>query len=800
MKAPLSWLKDYVDIDCSPEQLKDKLFSCGFEVEEMVYVGKHINKIVTCKILSIEKHPNADKLSVTQVDAGKYGKLQIITAATNIFVGATVPVALDGATLFNGETIKNGELRGLPSMGMFCSGEELGINDDWYEGASVNGILILNEDYELGVEVKDILEIEDVMFDINVTANRPDCQSILGLAREVAAVLNKPLKMPDLTYSISSDVSTLNTVKVEDLAFDLCPRYMAKYVKDVKLSESPRWLKRRLFSMGLRSINNIVDITNFVLLEIGQPMHAFDLNDLEENKIVIRRAKDSEKIVTLDEKEFSLNNNNLVICDANKPVALAGIMGGLNSEIKDTTTDVIFECAKFARDNIRKSSKQLGQRTDASSRYEKGVDFYSVEIGLKRALNLISTLGCGTISFDEYDLFEGEIKEKTIKTTISKVNGVLGINVPTNEIIDILTRLNFKVSVNGDDIDVVVPLYREDMESYPDIAEEIIREYGYDHIEPTLLKTSAITNGGLNEEQKKMEQIKSLLSGYGYSEIITYSFVSEKEYDMFGFDINSEKYKSIKLLNPLGEDLAVMRTSLLPSAVRTACYNLNRKNNEGRLFELAKVYNPKSLPLSELPVEKEVLSLVAFGENEDYFTLKAVVDGILTYFSRGLEFDYSISKMKCMHPTRSADISINGNVVGYLGQVHPEIVSKLDADKPVYACEIHLSELKKYFNDKIVFKAISKYPTIERDLAILLDAEIPCANVIKTINANGGEYLDETKLFDVYQGEQVASGKKSMAFNLIFISYDKTLNVEQIDDAIKNILKALRDKFGAELR
>lgn len=800
MKAPLSWLKDYVEIDCSPEELKDKLFSCGFEVEEMVYVGKQINKIVTCKILSIERHPNADKLSVTQVDAGKYGKLQIITAATNIFVGATVPVALDGATLFNGDIIKNGELRGLPSMGMFCSGEELGINDDWYDGASVNGILILKEDYELGVEVKDVLEIEDVMFDINVTANRPDCQSILGLAREVSAVLNKPLKMPDLTYSVSKDVSTLNTVKVEDLAYDLCPRYMAKYVKDVKLSESPRWLKRRLFSMGLRSINNIVDITNFVLLEIGQPMHAFDLSDLEDSKIIIRRANNDEKIITLDEKEFNLNDNNLVICDATKPVALAGIMGGLNSGIKDTTTEVVFECARFARDNIRKSSKQLGQRTDASSRYEKGVDFYSVEIGLKRALNLISTLGCGTISSDEYDLYEGEIEERIIKTTISKVNGVLGINIPSNEIVNILTRLNFKVSVNGDNIDVVVPLYREDMESYPDIAEEIIREYGYDHIEPTLLKTSAITNGGLNDEQKKIEQIKSLLCGFGYNEIITYSFVSEKEYDLFGFDINSENYKSIRLLNPLGEDLAIMRTSLLPSVVRTACYNLNRKNSEGRLFELAKVYNPKSLPLCELPIENEVLSLVAFGENEDYFTLKAVVEGILKYFSCGVEFNYSISNMKCMHPTRSANISVNGDVIGYLGQVHPEIISKLDTDKPVYACEIYLSELKKYFNDKIVFKAISKYPIIERDLAILLDTEISCADVIKTINENGGEYLDETKLFDVYQGEQVTSGKKSMAFNLIFISYDKTLNVEQIDEAIKNILKALRDKFGAELR
>ena len=404
MKAPLSWLKEYVDIDCTPEQLQEKLFSCGFEVEEMIYVAKHIERIVTCKIEKIERHPNADKLSVTQVDAVVHGKLQIITAATNIFEGAVVPVALDNSTLNNGEKIRNGQLRGLPSYGMFCSGEELGITDDWYEGASVNGILILDKDFPLGVEVKELLELEDVMFDINITANRSDCQSILGLAREVAAVLNKPLKMPDTSYAVSNDLSTKNTVKVSNKAFDLCPRYMAKYVSDIKLEKSPRWMRRRLFSMGIRSINNIVDITNYVLLEIGQPMHAFDINDLAGNEIVVRRAANGELITTLDEKEFKLSEDNLVICDAQKPVALAGVMGGLNSEIKDTTKGVVFESAKFARDNVRKTSRALGQRTDASSRYEKGVDYYSVGMGLNRALNLVSALNCGTISCDYYDL------------------------------------------------------------------------------------------------------------------------------------------------------------------------------------------------------------------------------------------------------------------------------------------------------------------------------------------------------------------------------------------------------------
>ena len=334
MKAPLSWLREYVDIDCTAEELQEKLFSCGFEVEEMTYLAKQIDKIVTCRILSIEKHPNADKLSVTQVDAGKYGKLQIVTAATNIFVGALVPVALDGSTLFNGTKIYTGALRGVTSYGMFCSGEELGITDDWYDGASVHGILILKEDYPLGVEVKEILDLEDVMFDINVTANRPDCQSILGLAREVAAVLGKPLKMPDLTYNATKGISTKDTINVSNNALDLCPRYMAHHVKDIEIFDSPRWMKRRLFRMGLRAINNLVDITNYVLLEIGQPMHAFDLNDLEDETIVIRRAENGEKITTLDEKEFALNTDNLVICDSKKPVAIAGVMGGLNRDRK----------------------------------------------------------------------------------------------------------------------------------------------------------------------------------------------------------------------------------------------------------------------------------------------------------------------------------------------------------------------------------------------------------------------------------------------------------------------------------
>ena len=796
MKVPFSWLKDYVDIDCTAEELVAKLFSCGFEVEDIIKFGDKIDRIVSCKIVKIERHPNADKLSVCQVDAGQYGTLQIITAATNVFEGAIVPVALDGSTLYSGDKIKKGNLRGLPSFGMFCSGEELGITDDWYEGASVYGILIIKEDVELGKDIKEILGLNDVVFDINVTANRPDCQSILGIAREVAAVLDKPLKNPDFSYSTDKNVSTVNSVKIFDNAFDLCQRYKGHLVKDIKIEPSPMWLKRRLFLMGLRSINNIVDITNYVLLEIGQPMHAFDVNDLAEKTIIVRRAKNGEKITTLDEKEFELNENNLVICDAVKPVAIAGVMGGLNSEIKPDTKTVLFESAKFSRDNVRKTARTLGQRTDSSARFEKGVDYLSVENGMNRALHLIDELKCGTIASDEYDLIDAPIKEKVIETTFKKINGVLGIDVPKDTIINILERLNFKVDVNGDSIKVEIPLYREDMDSYPDIAEEVIREYGYDNIVPTLLATSAITNGGRNDAQQDVENLKNLLVGYGYSEMISYSFVSEKEFDLFGLD----KSAKIRLKNPISEDLAVMRTALFPSAVRAAANNLKRKNESGRLFELAKTYENINVSDIGLPTETNHLAFVAFGENEDFFTVKGVIEGVLETFCRGQEVKYVPSKEKFMHPTRSADVYVGGVKVGFIGQVNAEILSNYDVEKPIYGGEINYGLLTKFFNGKIVAKAVSKFPTVERDLAVIVDEDCPYEGIIDCIKCSGGKYLERVMLFDVYQGGQIASGKKSMAFNLVFVSNERTLSVEEVDGAIKKILKNLKEKLNAELR
>ncbi len=798
MKLPLSWLKEYVDYDCSVEELMKKLFSCGFEVEEVVCLGENIDKIVTSKILKIENHPNADKLKIVQIDAGKYGNLQIVTAATNVFEGAIVPVALDGATLCDGNKIYNSKLRGVPSYGMFCSGEELGINDDWYEGAGTHGVLIFNENFPLGEEVKDLLQINDVIFDINVTANRPDCQSIIGLAREVSAVLNKPFKMPNLDYK-TSDFTTTKEISVQNLAFDLCPRYSACLVKDIVIKKSPQWLRRRLFLMGIRSICNIVDITNYVLMEIGQPMHAFDLVDLSDKKILVRRAEEGEKIITLDEKEFALNSNNLVICDGQKPVALAGIMGGANSGIKDNTLSVVFESARFARDNVRKTSRLLGQRSDSSSRFEKGVDFYSVEVGLDRALSLIDQLNCGKIACDKYDLISSPINNKIIKTKISKINEVLGLEVSSSQIQSILTSLSFKVNVSDDDIIIEVPLYREDVEDYPDIAEEVIREYGYDNITSTLLKTSSITNGGRTVEQNRIEDIKKLLTGSGFNEIITYSFVPSKDYDIFEIEKNLD-INPIKILNPISEDLAVMRTTLLPSIIKVVANNINRKNLEGRLFEIAKVYLTNQKVLEKLPEEKLRISLACFGVDESFYSLKGEIEQLLSIFCNGVNAKYVRSSEKVYHPTRSADIYVEGVKIGSFGQINPTILSKIDVDKSVYAGELYYDEIAKFINDKILFKPISKYPIIERDIALVVDDEIEYDKIVEIIKSNGGEYLDSVKLFDFYKGNQISSDKKSLAFNLVFVSLDRTLNVEEIDQSIKNILDKLNQELGAELR
>lgn len=798
MRIPLSWLNEYVDIsDVSVEKLRDGLFSCGFEVEEVIEVNKNVNKIVTCKIEQKTQHPAADKLFVCQVNAGKYGLLQIVTNATNVKEGDIVPVAVNGATLADGTVIKNGKLRGVESFGMFCGGEEIGITEEYYDGVGGDSVLIFHDEFALGEEVAELLDIKETVFDISVTANRPDCQSVLGIAREVAALLNKSLKMPNIDFT-PNDVKTEDKVSVTVLDTELCPRYIGAYVKDISIKPSPKWMQKRLYLMGIRAINNVVDITNYVLNEIGQPMHAFDYRELSGEAIVVRRALDGEKIVTLDEKEFTLNNDVLVICDKNKPCALSGIMGGLGSGIKEDTKEIVFEAAVFKRDNVRKNSRKLNQRSDSSARFEKGVDAYTTELGMKRALSLISELGAGSVACTLVDKNYCSLERKTVTTTLTKINKLLGITVPNDTVKSILESLNFQCDLDGDNLKVLVPLYREDVEDYPDLAEEVIRMYGYDHINCTLLKDAEITHGGRNFAQTKEQAAKDYLRFNGFNEVITYSFISPKDYANFGLE--ESLIDAIKLKNPLGEDLSVMRTTLLPSVVDAAVRNINKKNLNGRIFELAKVYIAKSLPLSELPCEPLHLCLAIFGDNEDFFTLKGAVEGLFGALMYSKTLKIQRAEKTFLHPTRSAVyLDENGDELAYLGQLSPVVCEKLGMDKPLYVAEINYRKVSDSFDRTICVKPFSKFPSVERDLALVCDKETTNGEILDVINQARIKNLVSVELFDVYSGEHVLSGKKSMAYRLTFSSMDKTLEVEEVDNYVRKILNRL-ETINVKLR
>ena len=801
MLAPLSWLKEYVDIDVTPEELEKKLFDCGFEVEQIIPYGDKIDKVVTCKIKEITQHPNAERLRVCQVDAGKYGVLQIITNATNVAVGDIVPVAVDGATLATGDKIFNGKLRGEPSYGMFCGGEEIGIDDNFYDGASGDSVLIFNEkNLPLGEEVRDLLALKDYVFDISVLANRPDCQSVLGIAREIAATLKKPLKEPSYEYTVKK-ATAADAVKVTVKDGELCPRYIAHFVGDVKIGKSPKWMTRRLKMCGINSISNVVDITNYVLLELGQPMHAFDENDLEKREIIVRRAENGEKIVTLDEKELTLNNDNLVICDGAKPVALAGIMGGLNSEIKDATKGVVFECAKFKRDNVRRSARMLGKSSDSSKRFEKGVDEYTTERAMKRALHLVEELGAGVPTDVHVDVSAGKEQEnKTVKTTFSKINGVLGIEVPKGTVIDILKRLNFGVETDGDEITTVAPPYREDVEGYPDLAEEVIRMYGYEYVVPTLLKDAKITAGGYTKEQKDELKVKKTLIEQGYNEVMTYSFYSKKDVAALHLGENDEEGKVIVIENPISDNYEVMRRTLVPSLLGVVSRNVKKGNYAGRVFEIAKTYIPKSFPVSDFPEERKHLCLAAFGDGEDFFTVKGALKVIEDNF--GVKFNLGVRAEKTyLHPGVSAKIILGGEEIGCFGQVTYETCAEFDLECKVFVLELDYDSLQAAFTVPFKFEPLPKFPEVKRDLALIADEEITCGEIEDVIRSACKQSVKNVELFDVYVGDQIGAGKKSMAFTVTFSSDGtKPLETGDVDGFVKRILGSLKHRLNVELR
>ncbi len=805
MLAPLSWLKEYVDIDVTPSELKEKLFSCGFEVEDLYEVGKDIHDVVVGLVKTCEPIPDTH-LHVCSVDAGSHGTFQVCCGADNVRAGKKFPLALVGAqVIMTGKdhvtvegvmTIKKGKLRGYESEGMLCSGVELGVTEDMYKGAGYNGLLELPDDAIVGEDVKPLLMLDDWIFDIAITANRPDCQSIYGIAREVAAVLNKEIKPLDLSFT--EDGTKKEGFKVSVLAPELCPRYIAHYVHDITIKESPQWMKRRLALVGIGAINNVVDITNYILTELGQPMHAFDASFIEGNEIVVRRAGNGEKIVTLDEKEFELNDSNLVICDGKKPVALAGIMGGLNSEILDTTKDVMFEAAKFMRDNIRKSSRALGQSSDSSSMYAKGVYEYTTVIAMKRALHLIEELGCGKVSSTHEEVNSGNsIEPRELQVSIEKVNKVLGITVPTEDILRILKSLDFNPKADGDLLTLMIPAYREDMESYPDVAEEVIRMYGYDHVKSTFMPTAKVTMGGYNLQQRSTLKLKRALCGLGAYEGIHYSFFSPSDLDLLRLSDDAKERQAIKLINPINIDLSLMRTTLAPQMIRAMARNQKRDLLEGRIFEIGNAFIPKSLPLTEYPDERETLCVGIFGEEESFYKLKGFAKIVADCFD--LKFTYEAATKPFLHPYQTAEIFCNDEKIGYLGKVSYEIMDDLDMRVPSFVMELDLSLLSKYYANEQKFIPLPKFAIEKRDFAFVVDKDVSCAAIENGIK-EACKYVTDVKLFDVYEGLKLGLNKRSMAFSVVFTPQNEEFNDEKIEGYVKKILKNLEAKLGVTLR
>ena len=805
MITPLSWLKEYVDIDITPQELQDKLFSCGFEVEELNEVGKDISKVVVGKVLTCEAIPDTH-LHVCQVDCGEHGTFQICCGADNVAAGGKFPVALVGATVYATAkdhktvegvmTIGKGKLRGYESHGMLCSGVELGVSENMYPGAGYNGLLVLPEDAPVGADVKPILGLDDWLFDIAITANRPDCQSIFGIAREVAAVLEKELKMPDVSYTETEQ--ELAGFKVSVDCPDLCPRYSAHYVTDVTIGESPAWMKRRLALVGIDAISNVVDITNYILKELGQPMHAFDLTTLEGNAIQVRRAVNGEKITTLDGQELTLTDANMVICDGVKPVALAGVMGGLNSEIRDTTSAVLFESAKFARDNIRRTSRALGKRSDSSARYEKGVDEYATVMAMKRALHLIEELGCGKVGRTHVDVNSGNsVEPRELTVSIKKVNDCLGIVVPNEEILKIMTNLAFEPKMDGDSLILQVPAYREDMETYQDVAEEVIRMYGYDHVVPAFMPSAQVTIGGLNLQQKSELKLKKALCSVGAYECIHYSFFSPADLDMLKLPQDSVERKTIRLMNPISDELSLMRTTLAASMINAIARNQKRGNLEGRLFEIGNVFMPYELPLTQYPDEKPRLCVGIFGKNESFYTMKGIAEKIADTLQ--LEFAYENMSNTFLHPYQTARILCNGIEIGYFGKLAYDVADEQDLRTPAFILEMDLKTVSQWYGRKPVFKPLPKFPEEQRDLALVMSKEITCGE-IEAVMKESCKYITNISLFDIYEGEQIAADKKSMAFTVVFTPREEAFGPESVDGFVKKILKQLNKKYGVELR
>ena len=805
MKASVEWLREYSDIDVSCEELGDILTMTGSKVEEIDQKGNDIKNVVVGKILEIKKHPNADKLVVTKVDIGNE-TLQIVTGAKNINENDIVPIAKDGAELPGGKKIVKSPLRGIDSCGMMCSVGELGLDVKDYPNQIEDGIMILPKSYEkdLGKDIVDVLNLREEVIDFEITPNRPDCLSIEGLGRETAASLGKTFKNPrkNLDELKIEDKNEIEGIKVDITAPDLCYRYIARVVKNVKIGPSPEWMVRRLKACGVRSINNIVDITNYVMLELGQPMHAFDINSIEGKHITVRRVKNGEKITTLDEVERTLDENDLVIADEKKPVAIAGVMGGLNSEIEETTKTVVFESAMFYGGNVRKTAKKVGLRTESSSRFEKGLSSENTLRAINRAVELVELLGAGEVVSGKIDVYPTKQKINKIKLDVDRINNLLGTNISKQEMIDILEKIDIKVENDF----VIAPYFRMDLEFVADVAEEIARFYGYDKLDTTLIK-AATTLGVRTKEQKIEKKIEDVLVNNGLSEIYTYGFVGEK--DLEKSKIRKELIENaITITNPLSDEYKLMRPTTIPSMMQILALNNNRKNQNVKLFDISRNYRNVNgeVEKGEVPLQENILTIGMYGDDVDFYTLKGLIENVLEVSNVN---SYDIQKEtqnESYHPGRCANIKVGIDVIATIGEVHPEVLMNYDINKKCYLAEVNITKIVKYSKQNKKYHEVPKFPAVERDIAIIVDENIEVGEIEKTIIRKarkllkGKKSLEELKLFDIYRDEKIGENKRSVAYSLVFRDLSKSLSDDEINPVMEEITKELENKFNAELR
>lgn len=796
MKVPMQWMKQYTDISVNAKDFQDLMVMRGTGIEGYEDQCEDVQNVVVGKILSVRKHENSDHMVICMVDVGEAEPLQIVTGAPNVHEGDLVPVAKIGAVLPGGVKIKKGKLRGVESCGMCCSGPELNVPEYLYPSVGDKGLLVFHEEYAPGADVRPILGVDDTVFDFEILANRPDCLSVWGVSREAAVALGKPFHKPEIAVeTVPGKMSDFVTIDVQDT--QLCPRYCARLVKNVKIGPSPMWMRKALNAAGVRSINNIVDITNYVMLETGHPMHAFDLAKVRDRHIIVRRAHEGETIVTLDGKERALTPDMLMIADQLNATGIAGVMGGEESEITEETSTVLFEIAAFDRTSIRLTTRALGLRTEASGRYERGVCAATCREAADRACQLVNLLGAGEVIEDVFDCYPNPKQIRPIEASVARINALIGMEIPGEKMADILTALDMKTTLSGDTLTVVAPDYREDVEMEADLAEEVLRIYGYEHIASTPLRGE--TSPGTRSDAIRLgDKVSRILTGKGLLEIRNFSFISPKLIEKLGIDRDDPRMKPLRLLNPLGEDTSVMRSTLVPSMLGTLSLNQNRNNEAAMLYELAPVFDATQRKTGELPHERASLCIGAYGDGVDFYLVRDIALDMLSRF--GVKANVSPWAEPYHHPGRAAKLTVGDRQIGSVGELHPDTMAAFELTRRAVIAEIDLEALEQLRTRMEHVRALPRFPAVTRDIALVMDERTTVGSVLAVIRKAGGATLESAEMFDIYRGAQLLPGKKSVAFSLAFRNPDRTLSDEEVKPVIDRILAACEEQCGAKLR